>query len=77
MGIKPGNCKRQDRLNAENEEKLNQATLPSKKAKRKRDKILNPSLDLLTPTQKYVADLNEDNVVNVFDIIIIINIILD
>ena len=39
--------------------------------------ILNPSLDLLTPTQKYVADLNEDNVVNVFDIIIIINIILD
>ena len=43
LGIKPGNCKRQDRLNAENEEKLNQATLPSKKAKRKRDKILNPS----------------------------------
>ncbi|MAJ44822.1 MAG: hypothetical protein CMF96_08805 [Candidatus Marinimicrobia bacterium] len=39
--------------------------------------ILNPSLDLLTPTQKFVADLNEDSVVNVFDIIIIINIILD
>ena len=39
--------------------------------------ILNPSLDLLTPTQTFVADLNEDSVVNVFDIIMIINIILE
>ena len=39
--------------------------------------ILNPSLDLLSPTQTFVADLNEDSVVNVFDIIMIINIILE
>ena len=38
--------------------------------------ILNPSLDLISPTQSYVADLNQDSVVNVFDIIIIINLIL-
>ena len=37
---------------------------------------LNPNENILNATETYVADVNLDGVLNVFDIIIIINIIL-
>ena len=40
------------------------------------NQILHPSIDILNATETYVADINLDGVLNVFDIIIIINIIL-